>query len=258
MEAKIKKTGFTLVELLVVISIIALLLSILVPALVKARAQGRSVVCSSNLKQIGLGFGMYLEDHDRKVFPLVYNGKNDKGQLGRLWYYGFEPGRSFSRPEGSRELFRESAKLFPYIKGYDSVEICPSFPYSHGRYKPKYTTRWMTYGINDKLSRDMRGFGQKIVNFDSAIKSPNSALLFADSAQVNTFQSPASPANPMFEEWHYVQRLGSPNVHFRHNGKANILFGDGHVWHDKPQSDSFDRKLPDLKIGRFGENVRFE
>ncbi|NIA17252.1 MAG: hypothetical protein GWO86_02780, partial [Planctomycetes bacterium] len=65
-------------------------------------------------------------------------------------------------------------------------------------------------------------------------------------------------ANPMFEEWHYVERLGNPNVHFRHNGKANILFGDGHVWHDEPEPGSFDNKLPDLKIGRFDKNVRFE
>ena len=258
MEVETKKTAFTLVELLVVISIIAMLLGILMPALGKVRVQARSVVCSSNLKQLGLGFGMYLEDNNRKVFPLVYNGKNDRGQLGRFWYYGFEPCSSFSLPEGSRELFREYAKLYPYIRGYDSVEICPAFPYEHGRYKPKYKTRWMTYGINDQLSPDMRSFGREVVNFDKAIKSPNGVLLFADSAQVNIFQSPASPANPMFEEWHYVERLGSQNVHFRHNGKANVLFGDGHVWRDKPEPGSFDRNLPELKIGRFNKNVRFE
>lgn len=258
MEAKTQKPAFTLVELLVVISIIAILLSILMPALAKVRGQARAVVCSSNLKQLGLGFGMYLEDNGRKVFPRVYRGKNDKGLLGRFWYYGFEPGSSFSLPEGSRELFREYGKLYPYIRDYDSVEICPAFPYKSGSYKPKFKTRWMTYGVNDQLSRDLRIFGQKIINFDSATKSPNSMLLFADSAQVNTFQAPASPTNPMFEEWHYVERLGGANVHFRHNGKANILFGDGHVWRDGPEIDSFDSKLPELKIGRFNENVRFE
>lgn len=65
------KHGFTLVELLVVISIIALLLAILMPALSKVREQGRSVVCLSNLRQVGLANLMYIQD---KGSYLVQNG----------------------------------------------------------------------------------------------------------------------------------------------------------------------------------------
>jgi len=59
-----KPKGFTLIELLVVIAIIALLMSILMPALQRVRRQARSVACLSRLKQWGLYFAMYAEDHD--------------------------------------------------------------------------------------------------------------------------------------------------------------------------------------------------
>jgi prepilin-type N-terminal cleavage/methylation domain-containing protein len=57
-------SGFTLIELLVVIAVISLLLAILIPSLNKARSAARRVVCSHNLRQVGLAVDMYTGDHD--------------------------------------------------------------------------------------------------------------------------------------------------------------------------------------------------
>jgi prepilin-type N-terminal cleavage/methylation domain-containing protein len=61
---KLNKKGFTLIELMIVIAIIAILAAILVPNFVKARAQGQLTACKSNLKNIGTAMEMYASDHN--------------------------------------------------------------------------------------------------------------------------------------------------------------------------------------------------
>lgn len=66
-----RKKYFTLVELLVVIAIIAILAALLLPVLMKARESAQNTKCAGNLKQIGIGYALYLDGSD-DIFPLSY------------------------------------------------------------------------------------------------------------------------------------------------------------------------------------------
>jgi prepilin-type N-terminal cleavage/methylation domain-containing protein len=81
MDRASRHRGFTLVELLVVIGIIAILVGILIPVLGMARESGRCSVCLSNLRQIGHAFQMYANDHNDYLVPGDYFGTIDGAPL---------------------------------------------------------------------------------------------------------------------------------------------------------------------------------
>ena len=67
------KRAFTLIELLVVIAIIAVLAGLLLPVLSKAKEKGRQTACRSNLRQIGLGLILYVQDQERYPYSVVHD-----------------------------------------------------------------------------------------------------------------------------------------------------------------------------------------
>jgi prepilin-type processing-associated H-X9-DG protein len=84
----------------------------------------------------------------------------------------------------------------------------------------------------------------------SRIVQASGIALFADAAQVNTWQAPASDAHPMLEEWYYLDNTtNQPNGHFRHSRRAEVVFGDGHVASERMLAGTLDRRLPQQNVG---------
>lgn len=177
---------FTLIELLVVIAIIAILASMLMPALATAMGMGRETVCKNNQKQIGLAFILYGEDYDNYSPPsyVIYYG-------GRPWVALLSPyiNPSVNVENGfvgyeEIEVFKCPSESPPYESFYTSFSFCSAYPGGEklsNIHKPSQTARtcdgigtiYPTWGANYMVSyrgRYRHRGGMNILFFDYHVK----------------------------------------------------------------------------------------
>ena len=248
-NAKNGRAAFTLIELLVVIAIIAILAALLLPVLSQSKSSAQSAKCMSNLRQLGIAAELYWDDNGGNCFSYVFAPTN----YGAIYWFGWMgPG-----PEGQRPFDLSYGALYPYLNGSD-VRLCPSLGYALAQFKLKADGVVFSYGYNFYLSVPTE---RPPVNI-SRLRQPAQTALIADAAQVNNFQAPASPSNPMLEEWYYLDLETNyssannyPNGHFRHSQKVNVAFCDGHVAMEKPVAGSFDKRLPNQFIGQLRPEI---
>jgi prepilin-type processing-associated H-X9-DG protein/prepilin-type N-terminal cleavage/methylation domain-containing protein len=239
----IMPSGFTLIELLVVVGMIAVLASLLFPALARSKTSAKRVRCVNHLRQLGIATQLYWDDNEGKCFRYGGTGLRN-GQL--YWFGWMGPGS-----EGQRTFDATEGKLYPYLSGR-GVELCPAFDYFLSSVKTKATSATYGYGYNLFLSAPRNDPPVSITR----VSRLSETACFGDAAQVNTWQAPASPGNPMLEEWYYIDdSVTQPNGHFRHSRKANVVFCDGHVGLEGYVSGSLDTRMPGQYVGRFRKEI---
>ena len=218
--------AFTLIELLVVTAIIAILASMLLPAIGKASAKAKQIKCASNMKQIGLGIAMYVEDFD-----------------GRL-------------PKTGQETFNTNemylTKVLPYVGNTKAIRFCPSDPTRTDRRKNGGTS----YILNDFIAVPLIGsFGEVLSPLPKLdqLRHPSETILSFEVADEYgpTISVDHAHARTWFNSgWEGViddirpdrHRTGASNAD-RTKGRANYLFVDSHVeaiagWEVKRQFDA--------------------
>ena len=211
--------GFTLIELLVVIAIIALLMAILMPALSKARDQGRTIACRSNLKQYGIALRMYLDDNQSR-FPDAHAWLQSASHK---WV------RRGEMPTGV---------FWPYVQALD-VHMCPKF--SQWAKGTQWEDTAVSYVMNSYIGKggeiwsNWLGSGVKGVSREGEVYNAAKVVVFTEE---NTWTI-KDYSNYPFNDTHFTvgnRTRQIDNFATYHNtpgnrdkGSANVVMVDGHV-----------------------------
>jgi prepilin-type N-terminal cleavage/methylation domain-containing protein/prepilin-type processing-associated H-X9-DG protein len=214
-----KQRGFTLIELLVVVSILVLLIALLMPALQRAREQGRAAVCQANLHQWGLIFSMYAQEHDGYMMEGLGDSKKYSFAGWIEWidvlrpYYG-EKGRLTVCPMATKPRSEEGQHPFAAWGILDE-------------------DRWVgkigdygSYGINGWVYDPQPGyFGGGVNNWKHVdVKGTNNIPLLMDSKWISCWPiNEDVPPEYDTQSWgHGLSRICLD----RHDGHINMVFLD--------------------------------
>jgi prepilin-type N-terminal cleavage/methylation domain-containing protein/prepilin-type processing-associated H-X9-DG protein len=235
------KKAFTLVELLVVISIIALLLAILVPALSRARGLAKRIACSSLIRAYGKANHLYASSCDGWFVPF----SQPHARAGYSWDERWPENRVF------RKYISVSARKEINDSGWNDAFVWPKAlrcPAQKIRDEIEYTT-WIlnnegwkviiSYGLNVEQWRRAGDLtlndtwwpndGGYYGHSQARVKNPAVKMMFIDN---NYYQARYERAKPVYWETHgdrefYRENMGQ--VSYRHNEGANLVFFDGHT-----------------------------